>query len=137
VRNDVVESEESEDNLVVIEQEEEIASEWDSEESVSGIEELQESEVDEPQSEVHFEAEPYEPENVSSVPSESPTIPYSEGSPHPSIAEELDEENEADSESSEVESNSSTSPVRRSGRGRVPKSVFTYNDFGNPTIVRQ
>ena len=55
-----------------------------------------------------------------------------------SVAEEqrdVDEENEADSESSETESSTSSPPLRKSRRGRVPKSVFTYNDFGNPTIT--
>ena len=48
---------------------------------------------------------------------------------------DVDEENEADSESSETESSTSSPPLRKSSRGRVPKSVFTYNDFGNPTIT--
>ena len=67
------------------------------------------------------------------------TIPYNdeEGYESPARLEVTKEaENDADSESSEFVSEGGTPspPPRKSARGRIPKSIFTYDNHGNPMI---
>ena len=68
-------------------------------------------------------------DSVSDPPSTS-TVPYADAlhAPEPSIATE----HEADSESSELD----TPKPRRTARNHVPRSFFSYNELGNPTILR-
>ena len=70
------------------------------------------------------------------------TIPYDveEANESPAHLETgVEAENDADSESSELvsEAGTPTPPPRKSARGRIPKSIFTYDDHGNPIIVQQ
>ena len=131
MHNNSADLEESEDDLVLVEQEEK-------EPEVEVVEE-EESSVSERQVDFQTEVSNYDdvvmPSEVSE-PHSSPTVPYSE-SFHAPEAESLspDQDNDADSESSDIDtSTSNTPPPRRSGRATVPKLVFTYNEFGNPTI---
>ncbi len=48
---------------------------------------------------------------------------------------DVQESDEADSESSDIGSDR-TPPPKRSARIRIPRGVFTYNELGNPAIIR-
>ncbi len=120
-----VDSDNSEDEFVVLEQQED-------EEVIS---EVEETEVEGIPSEEHQEPGVETPEELEES---DPEVSARSDPQHVSEVDDSheDHENEADSESSEVDSNSSTPPRRRGNRTRVPKSVFTYNEFGNPTVIR-
>ncbi len=81
-----------------------------------------------PRTPVISEAELSEQENSS----DSDLIPGSAAENH---SDGDDDGDDADSEGTDSQSN--TPPPRRSGRNRRPKGVFTYTEFGIPTVVRQ
>ncbi len=124
------ESDDTDDEFVLLEgEDDEIVSRGESldGDAVDGVSEANGDATDdeEPQVRVTSETEVSEQEKSS----DAESIPLSEAE-NPS--EGL--ENDADSESSD--SNFSTPPPRRGNRIRAGKSVFTYNEFGNPTVIR-
>ena len=133
-REAVVDSDESEEeDIVVIQQEVEMSDGVDSED-VAGVDgPADESDAEtsnlQAQQSIDFEAVPVE--DVEDEQSMDSTVAYVES--EVSAGEQVQDDNEADSESSETES---SSPVlRKSTRGRVPKTIFTYNNLGHPTTT--